>query len=144
MMVMYVDMYGKDMSEDFASDALVTGEEGNRHAISRESVQAELDQLGIKSKKDGLEPGKSLLWLDHLHTDRERGMRFSNPSVILNRSTLVLPYYYNISECVNGMSIKLMPTYNIIMDVHAYSFKYWRLGNKQKNHLLFILHFFFT
>ena len=88
MMVMYVDLYGKDMSEDFASDALVTGEEGNRHAISWESVQAELDQLGIKSKKDGLEPGKSLLRLDYLYTDRERGMKFSNPSVIIERKHL--------------------------------------------------------
>jgi len=56
------------MSEDFASDALVTGEEGGGPAISRESVQAELDQLGIKSKTDVPEQGKSLLQLHHLHT----------------------------------------------------------------------------
>ena len=39
------------MSEDFASDALVTAEEGEGQAISRESVKAELGQLGIEAVK---------------------------------------------------------------------------------------------
>ncbi len=49
----------QDISEDFASDALVAGEEGEGPAISRESVQAELHQLGIKSTNDSTsEQGK--------------------------------------------------------------------------------------